>query len=131
MDKTQPELRQDRIDAFVAALNAWAHATTAQRDRVIGTFLDKLVFHDGLADDAAPRPLTSCNCEGSSTKPTGLISKSFFAGVLAHFCDELGIPSDERLDVMVNNISRVIKRMRMVTEVAERLAKTLDEAEKT
>lgn len=111
--------RQARIDAFTEMLNAWWINPDEVRDEQIGAFLDTLVFKD----DA---PKTACNCEGSSTtperhKPTGIVSKKLFDAVLTSFCVDLGIPSDERLDVMVNDISRVIKKMRAVAEAAERL----------
>lgn len=127
--------RQDRIDAFSAMLNAWWRDPLKVRDERIGAFLDTLVFKDD-APASHPthvvnpvRPLTSCNCEGERHKPTGIVSKKFFEAVLVNFCTDLGIPSNEgQLDVMVNDISRVIKKMRAVAEAAERLVAVEDEA---
>lgn len=120
--------RQARIDAFTEMLNAWWIKPDEVRDEQIGAFLDTLVFKD----DA---PKTACNCEGLFTpeghKPTGIVSKKLFEAVLANFCADLGIPSDERLDVMVNDISRVIKKMRAVSDAAERLIAVEDGARRT
>jgi len=139
--------RQDRIAAFVYMLKSWWVGPNDERDELIGAFLDTLVFKDDAPardangnrlDASRPthvvnpvRPLTACNCEGGGErhKPTGIVSKKLFDAVLVKFCTDLGIPSNEgQLDVMVNDISRVIKKMRAVAEAAERLVAVEDEA---